>query len=386
MALTKTAVDKAQPKAKKFWLWDGVIPGFGLMVLPSGVKTYWLRYYTKAGVQRMTKVGRATSIDLQTAKSIAREILSAVDQGRDPEQERKEGRTAPDLRELGVRYLEEHASQKRSGFNDEILWRRHLLPELGSTRVASLSRDQVRLFHSRHPRPVTANRALEVLSKAMDLAEDWGWRPAGSNPCQGIKAHPEKKRRRYLDESELRRLHAALVDLEQQHQPESVRWRFAQMIRLLMLTGARLREIMEAEWAWVDWDLGLLVVPPESHKTGEDLEPKDIVLSEDAQAIMRKLHEHRISDQWVVAGALKNRPLNGYRKMWLALLEAAEIQDFRLHDLRHTFASYGISEGFSLEVVGALLGHKSPQSTARYAHLVKREAMKAARAIGQSLS
>ena len=111
-------------------------------------------------------------------------------------------------------------------------------------------------------------------------------------------------------------------------------------------------------------------MPPESHKTGEDLEPKDIVLSEDAQAIMRKLHEHRISDQWVVAGALKNRPLNGYRKMWLGLLEAAEIQDFRLHDLRHTFASYGISEGFSLEVVGALLGHKSPQSTARYAHLV----------------
>ena len=168
----------------------------------------------------------------------------------------------------------------------------------------------------------------------MDLAEDWGWRPAGSNPCQGIKAHPEKKRRRYLDESELAAPHAALVDLEQQHQPETVRWRFAQMIRLLMLTGARLREIMEAEWAWVDWDLGLLIVPPESHKTGEDLEPKDIVLSEDAQAIMRKLHEHRISDQWVVAGALRNRPLNGYRKMWLGLLEAAEIQDFRLHDLR----------------------------------------------------
>ena len=385
MALTKTAVDKAQPKAKKFWLWDGVIPGFGLMVLPSGVKTYWLRYYTKAGVQRMTKVGRATSIDLQTAKSIAREILSAVDQGRDPEQERKEGRTAPDLRELGVRYLEEHASQKGPGSMTRSSgvgicyqsWGRPVLP---------LSRDQVRLFHSRHPRPVTANRAIEVLSKAMDLAEDWGWRPAGSNPCQGIKAHPEKKRRRYLDESELRRLNAALVDLEQQHQPETVRWRFAQMIRLLMLTGARLREIMEAEWAWVDWDLGLLIVPPESHKTGEDLEPKDIVLSEDAQAIMRKLHEHRISDQWVVAGALKNRPLNGYRKMWLGLLEAAEIQDFRLHDLRHTFASYGISEGFSLEVVGALLGHKSPQSTARYAHLVKREAMKAARAIGQSLS
>ena len=386
MALTKTAVDKAQPKSKKYWLWDGVIPGFGLMVLPSGAKTYWLRYYTKAGVQRMTKVGRATSVDLQTAKSIAREILSAVDQGRDPEQERKDGRTAPDLRELGVKYLEEHASQKRSGFNDEILWRRHLLPELGSTRVSDLSRDQVRLFHSRHPRPVTANRALEVLSKAMDLAEDWGWRPAGSNPCQGIKAHPEKKRRRYLDEPELRRLHAALVDLEQQHQPESVRWRFAQMIRLLMLTGARLREIMEAEWAWVSWNQGLLVVPPESHKTGEDLEPKEIVLSDDALEIMRKLHEHRISDQWVIAGALENRPLNGYRKMWLALLEAAEITDFRLHDLRHTFASYGISEGFSLEVVGALLGHKSPQSTARYAHLVKREAMKAARAIGHSLS
>ena len=121
----------------------------------------------------------------------------------------------------------------------------------------------------------------------------------------GHQSASEKKRRRYLDESELRRLNAALVDLEQQHQPETVRWRFAQMIRLLMLTGARLREIMEAE-AWVDWDLGLLIVPPESHKTGEALEPKDIVLSEDAQAIMRKLHEHRISDQWVVAGALKN--------------------------------------------------------------------------------
>ena len=386
MALTQTAVENAAGKDKQYWIWDKVIPGFGLLVLPTGFKTYYIRYYTREGVQRKTKVGRAKSIKLADAKQVARDILTAVELGRDPELERKQAKAAPDLRELAVHYMEQHGNAKRSGFNDESLWRRHLLPSLGSTRVSSLSREQVRLFHARHPRPVTANRAVEVLSKAMDLAIDWGWREAGTNPCQGLRHHPEKKRRRYLDEPELRRLLGALDGIEEAYGEASLRWRFCQLVRLLMLTGARLREVMEAEWSWVKWNHGLLIVPAAQHKTGDDGLDKEIILSDQALQILRQLQAQGLSDQWVIAGARPNRPLVGYRKMWVELRDTAKLQDFRLHDLRHTFASQGISNGYSLEVIGGLLGHRSPQTTARYAHLMRQAAAEAARNIGQSLS
>jgi len=285
MKLTKTAVERAIPRPRRYRLNDTLVPGLCLLVLPSGARTYYLRHRVD-GAQR----------------------------------------------------------------------------EL-------LTREQVREWHACHPQPATANRALEVLGVAMGLAEEWGWRPAGNNPARGVKAHPERQRRRYASPAELARLRAAMQQWEAAG-PLAIRWRFVQLVRLLLLTGARLREVMNAQWSEIDWARGVLLVPAERGKTGAS----EVRLSDRALAILgelrSKIGEQLPENRWVIPGETGERPLVGYRRLWLALLEDAGVADLRVHDLRHTFASYSLSGGQTLGTVGQLLGHRSTQTTSRYAHLV----------------
>lgn len=368
MKLTKTLVEGATPRPRRYRLNDSLVPGLTLLVLPSGARTYYLRHRVD-GRQRELKLGTPVELTPDQARELARAALARVRAGGDPGAERKAAREAPTIEALAARHLQAHASRKRSGRNDEILWRRHLLPALGRVKVAALTREQVREWHATHPQPATANRALEVLGVAMRLAEDWGWRPANSNPVRGVKAHPERQRRRYASIEELTRLRAALQQWEAQGSL-SMRWRFVQLVRLLLLTGARLREVMNAQWSEIDWERGVLRVPAERGKTGA----AEIQLSDRALAIFgelrSKIGEQLPENRWVIPGETGERPLVGYRRMWLALLAQAGVSDLRIHDLRHTFASYALSGGQTLGVVGQLLGHRSTQTTTRYAHLI----------------
>jgi integrase len=364
MKLTKTLVEAARPQAQRYRLNDSLVPGMCLLVLPSGARTYYLRHRVD-GAQRELKLGTPVELTPDQARELAREALARVRAGGDPGAERRAARVAPTVEALAARHLQAHASRKRSGRNDEILWRRHLLPAFARVRVAALTREQVREWHACHPQPATANRALEVLGVAMRLAEDWGWRPAGTNPARGVKAHPERQRRRYASADELARLRAALQQWEAQG-PLSMRWRFAQLVRLLLLTGARLREVMCAEWSEIDWARGVLLVPAERGKTGAS----EVQLSDRALAILRALEAAAGGGRWVIPGETGEKPLVGYRRLWLALLQEAGVIDLRIHDLRHTFASYALSGGQTLGTVGQLLGHRSAQTTTRYAHLV----------------
>jgi integrase len=218
----------------------------------------------------------------------------------------------------------------------------------------------------------------------MGLAEEWGWRPVGTNPARGVKAHPERQRRRYASPEELGRLREAMARWEAQG-PLAIRWRFVQLVRLLLLTGARLREVMCAEWSEIDWGRGVLRVPAERGKTGAS----EVRLSDRALAILgelrSKLGEQLPENRWVIPGEMGDRPLVGYRRMWLALLEEAGIDDLRVHDLRHTFASYSLSGGQTLGTVGQLLGHRSTQTTSRYAHLVDDAARAAVERVSDDL-
>lgn len=380
MKLGKTAIEEAKPKAAAYRLNDSVMPGLCVLVLPSGVKTYYLRYRTLDGRQRELKLGRTTELLPDDARRLARESMALVREGKDPAHERRQLRGAKTLADLHTDYKVAHGDRKRSGANDDGYWRNHLLPAFGSsTKVVALTTEEIREWHQKHPKPTTANRALEVLSKAMELAEGWGWRPKGTNPCEGVMAHSERKRRRYLTSEELERLRVALEEWETLGGAGSIRWRFAKMVRLLLLTGARLGNIMEARWEWVDWPRACLLVPPEHHKTGDETgDSLTIHLNPRAVEILLDLRRHQNQPTpWVIAGAKEGRPLVGYRKFWLSLLSEAKIHGLRVHDLRHSFASYTLSSGHSLGVVGQLLGHQSTQTTARYAHLVD-EAAKAA--------
>jgi integrase len=379
MKLTKTLVEAARPQAQRYRLNDSLVPGLCLLVLPSGARTYYLRHRVD-GAQRELKLGTPAELTPDQARELARAALARVRAGGDPGAERRAARVAPTIEALAARHLQAHASRKRSGRNDEILWRRHLLPAFSRVRVAALTREQVREWHACHPQPATANRALEVLGVAMGLAEEWGWRPVGTNPVRGVKAHPERQRRRYASPDELARLRAAMQQWEAAG-PLAIRWRFIQLVRLLLLTGARLREVMEAEWSEIDWARGVLRVPAERGKTGAS----EVRLSDRALAILRGLEAAAGGSRWVIPGETGERPLVGYRRMWLALLEEAGVTDLRVHDLRHTFASYSLSGGQTLGTVGQLLGHRSTQTTSRYAHLVDDAARAAVERVSDDL-
>ncbi len=274
--------------------------------------------------------------------------------------------------QLLERIKAEHWRKLRPGsvVNNELIWRRHLLPEFGSMRVHEVQQRHVADWFHRATveRPVRANRCLEVLSKAMNLAELWELRPQGSNPCLRIQVNTERKRRRYLSREELQRLLAELDTFG----ATALRWRFAQLVRLLLLTGCRLREIMHARWDWLNADATVLVIPADKHKTGGDGNDRIVHLPPAATAILQELRR-RSNSQWVIAGA-GDGPLISYRRQWLELLAAANIRELRIHDLRHSYASMAVSAGLSLPQIGGLLGHASPLTTARYAHLVNEAA------------
>lgn len=388
MKLTKTGVEQAQPQAKRYRLNDSLVPGLTLLVTPSGAKTYYLRHRTIDGVQREMKLGTPVELTPDDARRLAREALAQVREGKDPTAEARALRKAATLAELRDRYMEEHATGKRSAANDRGYWKNHILPGLGErTKVVLLTHEAVKRWHREHPKKVTANRALEVLSKAMDLAEQWGVRPRNTNPCKGVKAHGERKRIRYLTEAELVKLRAGLAVWDERYGVGTIRWRFGQMVRLLLLTGARLRNVMEGRWEWVNWERGLMVVPPEDHKTGDETnEPLLIQLGPRAVEILRELQRHQNAPTpWLVPGEDPDKPMTSYRRMWLALLELSGLGHLRVHDLRHHFASEVLSDGYELAVVGQLLGHQSPQTTARYAHLKDQVAKRVVDGIGTSL-
>jgi integrase len=385
MKLTKTVVEGAAPRAQRYRLNDSLVPGLCLLVLPSGRRTYYLRFRQLDGRQLELKLGTPVELTPDDARRLAREALAQVREGRRPTEERRSLRQAQTLADLAREHLERHAVRKRSGGCDEANWRVHLLPALGgATKVAGVRHEDVARWHAEHRQPITANRALRTLSVAMRLAEQWGWRPHNSNPCKGVKPHPERQRRRYLSPDELARLRAAMQRWEAAG-PLAIRWRFIQLVRLLLLTGARLREVMEAEWSEIDWSRGVLRVPAERGKTGAS----EVRLSDRALAILgelrSKIGEQLPENRWIIPGETGDRPLVGYRRMWLALLEEAGVADLRVHDLRHTFASYSLSGGQTLGTVGQLLGHRSTQTTSRYAHLVDDAARAAVERVSDDL-
>jgi integrase len=370
MKLTKTAVDAAKPAEKKYLLLDSLVPGLRLLVLPSGVKTYYVRFRTLEGRQLDFKLGSPVELTPDDARRLAREALAQSREGKDPQRDRQEKRQGQTMDDLSTEYMERHGRKKRQPRHDLSLWQHHLLPAFGKRKVLSLSHEEVAEWHEKHPQPWSANRALALLSKAMNLAERWKWKPANTNPCKGVERHPEPKRKRYLKPDELERLRVALDAWEASL--GSIQWRFARMVRLLLLTGARLRNIMEARWEWVDWERKMIVVPLEHHKTGKDSqEPLQVHLGDRGlellQEVRRAQNEHT---PWIISGEQLGKPLVGYRKLWLALLRDAQITALRVHDLRHSFASYMLDEGESLKAVGEILGHASSQTTDRYAHLL----------------
>ena len=257
--------------------------------------------------------------------------------------------------------MDEHAVSKkeRSRENDERMWKLHILPKLGNKKVHAVTReDMTRLHKSMSGSPVNANRALSLLSTAFNLAEVWRMRPDGTNPCRLVKRNEEAARERFLTPDELGRLGKVLSEIEGENwtTPSIV-----PLIRLLILTGARLREIMHAKWKWFDEEEGLLRLP--DSKTGQ----KAILLTPPALAVLYGID--RGDNPYIIAGRKAKVPLTNATKPWGRICERAKLRGVRLHDLRHSFGAAGAGSGLSLPMIAKLLHHKQLSTAERYAHV-----------------
>lgn len=335
-------------KAQRIWYCDKV-GGFGLRVTAAGAKAFILTYWS-AGVQRRITIGRYPDWSVERARKRAQDLRRKVDCGEDPLLEERLARTAPTVEDLCRRYLEEHAPRKRASSqrNDASMIRRVILPQLGKLKVADVDFASVDALHrSLRATPYAANRTLALLSKMMSLAIRWGWRT--DNPVRFVERNQEPRRERPITDDEMRRLLAAINSA-----PKIP----AAIIRVCLLTGCRFGEAAGMRWEEVSFERR------EWRKPGSRTKQKTEHIVPLSPAVLSIISEFPRENEWVFGERRES-----IKKTWAKVLRTAEIDGLRLHDLRHAFASMCAANGWSLPQVGALLGHASPQTTARYMHL-----------------
>ena len=361
--LTKRLVESHRSDARDIILRDSEIKGFLCKITPRGHRVYMLYYRTKDGQERRPKIGVHGEITCDQARKIAQQWKAEVAAGSDPSAHKSASRQAPTVSQLCDRYLEEHAKGRKkpsSLRNDAQMIVRFIKPDLGARKVASATVEDIARLHQRlRNTPYQANRLLALLAKMFSLAEAWGLRSNGSNPTRHVGKFREQKRQRYLTNEELERLGEVLEEAERNEtEPPQI----IAAIRLLLLTGCRLNEILALRWDQIDWDRGQLRF--EDTKTGAQFRTVGAAVIEHLAQL-----PWRQSSPYVIPGRITGSHLVNLSKAWRRIRERAELDDVRIHDLRHTHASAAAGLGLSLPMIGKLLGHSQPATTARYAHL-----------------
>lgn len=385
LRLTKTAIDQLEAPAKgSAWYWDDEVPGFGLRVRAGGRIVYVFRYALgRRARQKRISIGVHGPVWTPArAREKAKSMLGAVADGKDPMTERLEGKRRLTVREWGARYVAE-VSEVHKGTATAAADKRnlelHVYPLIGSERLDLVTRGRVAHLH-RSMREIgpTANRVLALLSHMFNVARNWGLLPEShSNPARGVQRFEETPRERYLDDSELRRLSVALDALQalaarpwEERQPAAkkdepsagISLQALYAIRLCILTGARAGEIAGLRWEHVDLEAGLALIPRPKEKR-----PKRLVLVQAAVDLLKSIER---MGEWVfpgrMSGAMRSASIT---QGWGQVRAKAKLDGVHLHDLRHTFASVAIEAGLDLPQLGGLLGHASPVTTQRYAHL-----------------
>jgi integrase len=341
---------------------DTLVRGFGVRVTANNVRSFTLRYRPKqGGRQRRITIGSFPSWSTVPAREEAKRLKREINGGGDPAGEQQETRAAPTVADLAERFISDYLPRKRPTtqrvYRQQI--RSDILPALGDMKVAAITHADVDSFHhAMHKRPTHANRTLAVLSRMLSLAVRWGWRI--DNPCKGVERNQEHKRTRYLTGPEMVRLSKALAELRDQQA--------ANAIRLLLLTGARRGELLAAKWADINLD-GDASTWTKPGATTKQKSAHNVPLSKAASMLLADMRAQADEDAVYIFPARGGGHRPHVNEAWITVRTAAKLDGVRLHDLRHTFASIGASSGLSLPMIGALLGHSTPVTTARYMHL-----------------
>jgi integrase len=415
--LTKRVVDAAEVRAARYTIFDDDLKGFGLRVYPSGEKSWIVEYRPNGGGRTVDKkrltLGPIGTLTPDMARKAAQDALARARLGADPAREKSEARKAVTFRELAEGFLREHVNVKRKAGtqrNYRQLLEQVAIPALGNLKAADVSRREVAKLHlAMQDRPYQANRLLAVIAAMYSFGGKRNMVPEHCNPARRIDKYPEHRRERFLTADEIERLGVALREAETTGLP----WRVDESasnakhvakpdkrrtvlsphataaIRLLVLTGARLREILDLRWCDVDLSRGLLFLP--DSKTGK----KTVVLNTAALGVLDTLAvlagaddplALRSSTAFVITGNEPGKPRADLHKPWKSVAQRAGLEAVRLHDLRHTYASFGAGSGLGLPILGKLLGHKEAATTQRYAHLDSDPLRRAANEIGGQIA
>ncbi len=357
--------------AKLVQYFDEEVPGFLLEFRRSGKGTWYFRHRDEQGHIRFTRIASTRELAPPEARARAFRLYTGLAEGRVP------ARTSPALT-LAVfsegRYLPHARLHKRSWKTDQRMLRLHILPTLGSFRLNTITRADIVSWldelRAKGLSSATCNRVMALLKFMFHCASIWECLPEGKNPCQKLRPLPVSPLpERYLSSEEARRLLAALDKFPTRPS--------ACAIKMLLLTGARRQEMLSCRWEYVDWERRLITLP--LSKSGK---PRHIPLSDAALDVLRTLP--RRSD-WLFPGKTGAGPLRSLFHTWNELRKNLDLNDVRLHDLRHSFASFLVNQGCSLYEVQKMLGHGDPRVTMRYAHLELESMLRAANKVGLAL-
>lgn len=382
--ITKSVVDENTPKAKRYVIWDNLLPGFGLRVEPTGVKTYFVRYRANGGGRGETKkdftIGRHGLVTADQARLEAKDALAIARIGGDPAGAKAERKAAKTVGDMAKHYLERYAvdAQLRPVTirQARLVFDNHALPKLGKMKLVDVKPADIRRAHAAAYETsgrYIANRMLAYLRKLFSLAIEAGER--NDNPAKGVKSFPEDKRERYLSDDEAARFFKAVDGLDDQNAADA--------LRLLLLTGARRGEVLGARFEQFDLDAGIWTKPSAHTKQKKT---HRLIIEGPALEIVRALRAADPFGVFLFPGKDRAKPRVDLKRPWEHVRTAADLKGVTVHSLRHSHASFLISVGVPLAVVGRGLGHTQVATTQRYAHVADHAQREAMALVGRKLT
>ena len=358
--LTKTIIDQA---VRGTVCWDADIPGFGLRVTPAGSKSFVFQFRSRTNGQGKITLGGYPAMTVDQARKIARSHRVAVDEGANPSLDRKVKRDAATLNDLARHYCEEYGPNRplkaKTIKSARSLLDRYALPKFGTRKADAITTADIRVMQQDARKGASgyqANKLLLILSKMFNLGKELGW--TSTNPGKGITKDHEDQRYSYLSEVEVGALLRACEHHDDQHTADAV--------RLLLFTGARLREVLNAEWSQFDLQRGMWTKPSSHTKTKK---VHRLHLAPEVVCLLKNMRTRDLSFRFLFPGKDGSKPRVDLKGPWAKILKAADIGHYTPHDLRRTTASFMLSSGSDISVVGKSLGHTQAATTKRYADI-----------------
>lgn len=378
--LTKTAVDAANPQERDYELRDTTIPGFLVKVTPTGRKIFMVAYVAHNGQRRKPAIGRYGEITVEQARNIAQDWLAEVRRGIDPSAERAAARQALTVKELFDRFITDYSESRNKPstvHSNRGYGKRYIIPILGQLKVPDVTRaDIAHMMKKMAKSPTNANRVLAAVRKMFNMAEVWGLRSDGSNPCRHVPKYPERGKTRLITDAELRKLFEYL----DRAKAEGLEHPFILLaIRLQFEFAARMSEILNLEWEWIDFDNHRVVWP--DSKTGGMSKPMS------AEALRLFETAPRLEESAFVCPSVfdPNLPMSKhtYYQGWRRILQRAGLPHIGTHGIRHRSATDIANSGVPVKVGMALTAHKTVTMFMKYVHTEDDPVRAAAEAVAQ---